>query len=222
MLSEATLYELLGYLTNPSTRRVLPSKFALRRTAHSYSKHEYLCLALPCSPFIMNLTVHCDVSNNPRPILGSRQNYNSLRCGSSKNNYLARPEEDKVIKYSRSQLYSIRKQSLSQNPHIALDLKTSGLFHSRGVRAGLKVRQRTMREQLIPSIKTSSSKSRTPSLIKLRDTRDKKSLRKIPYAKIYDLPVVLSTNLRALRNKTDELQLVASLKKADVLCVTES
>lgn len=79
-----------------------------------------------------------------------------------------------------------------------------------------------MREQLIPSIKTSSSKSRTPSLIKLRDTRDKKSLRKIPYAKIYDLPVVLSTNLRALRNKTDELQLVASLKKADVVCVTES
>lgn len=47
-------------------------------------------------------------------------------------------------------------------------------------------------------------------------------LRKIPYAKTYDLPVVLSTNLRALRNKTDELQLVASLNKADVVCVTES
>lgn len=85
------------------------------------------------------------------------------------------------------------------------------------------MRQRTMREQPIPSIKTSSLKSRSPSLIKLRhNTRDKRLLRKIPYAETYDLPVVLSTNLRALRNKTDELQLVASLNKADVVCVTES
>lgn len=75
----------------------------------------------------------------------------------------------------------------------------------------------------MPSIKTSSLKSRSPSLIKLRhNIRDKRLLRKIPYAKTYDLPVVLSTNLRALRNKTDELQLVASLNKVDVVCVTES
>ena len=73
------------------------------------------------------------------------------------------------------------------------------------------------------TVLASSLKSRSPSLIKLRDnTRDKKVLRKIPYAKTYDLPIVLSTNLRALRNKTDELQLVASLNKADVASVTES
>lgn len=39
--------------------------------------------------------------------------------------------------------------------------------------------------------------------------------------KTYDLPVVLSTNLRALGNKTDELRLVVSLDKADVVCVIE-
>ena len=82
-----------------------------------------------------------------------------------------------------------------------------------------------MREQPIPSIKTSSLKSRSPSLIKLRhNTRDKRLLRrsKDSLREDLDLPVVLSTNLRALRNKTDELQLVASLNKADVVCVTES
>ena len=148
---------------------------------------------------------------------------NNLGCDSSKSNYLAKPKEDKVIKYSRSQLYSLRKQSRPQNSHIALHLKISGLFHSRGDRAELKVRQRTMEEQPIPSIKTSSLKSRSSSLIKLRDeTRDMKLLQKIPYAKTYDLPVVLSTNLRALRNKIDELLLVTSLNKADVVCVTES
>ena len=85
------------------------------------------------------------------------------------------------------------------------------------------MRQWTMKEQPISSIKTSSLKSRSLSLIKLRDKpRDMKLLRKIPHAKTYDLPVVLSTNLRALRNKIDELLLVTSLNKADVVCVTES
>ena len=78
-----------------------------------------------------------------------------------------------------------------------------------------------MKEQPISSIKTSSLKSRSLSLIKLRDKpRDMKLLRKIPYAKTYDLSDVLSTNLRALRNKIDELLLVTSLNKVDVVCVT--
>ena len=109
-------------------RRVLLSKFALRRPAHSYLKHGYLCLTLPCSLFIMDLTVHCDVSNNPGPFLESRQSYNNLGCGSSKNNYLAKPKEDKVIKYSRSQIYSLRKQSRLQNPHNCLGLEDKWSF----------------------------------------------------------------------------------------------
>mgnify|MGYP001794872778 FL=1 len=91
-LSNQPKYILEGIKLQVSVlRRVLPSKFALRRPAHSYSKHGYLCLTLPCSLFIMDLTVHCDVSNNPGPFLESRQNYNNLGCGSSKNNYLAKP-----------------------------------------------------------------------------------------------------------------------------------
>lgn len=89
-------------------------------------------------------------------------------------------------------------------------------------RGKLKVWQRTIREQPISSVKTSSLKSHLPSLTKLCDNIcDKNLLQKIPYAKTYDLPVVLSTNLRALGNKTDELRLVVSLDKADVVCVIE-
>ena len=39
-------------------------------------------------------------------------------------------------------------------------------------------------------------------------------------SKVYNIPIILSTNVRAIRNKVNEIQHVAELNSIGVICVT--
>ena len=47
-------------------------------------------------------------------------------------------------------------------------------------------------------------------------------LRKIKHQKSYDIPVILSTNVRALTNKVDEIQQIVELNSISAICITET
>ena len=47
-------------------------------------------------------------------------------------------------------------------------------------------------------------------------------LRKVKHQKSYDIPVLLSTNVRALTNKVDEIQQIVELNSVSAICITET
>ena len=47
-------------------------------------------------------------------------------------------------------------------------------------------------------------------------------LRKVKHQKSYDIPVLLSTNVRALMNKVDEIQQILELNSASAICISET
>ena len=47
-------------------------------------------------------------------------------------------------------------------------------------------------------------------------------LRKVKHQKFYDIPVILSTKVRALTNKVDEIQEIAELNSISAICITET
>ena len=44
----------------------------------------------------------------------------------------------------------------------------------------------------------------------------------MPYCKSYDIPIVLSVNVRGIMKKVDEIQQIAELNNVSVICVTET
>ncbi len=47
-------------------------------------------------------------------------------------------------------------------------------------------------------------------------------LRKVSYRKLYNIPAVLSANVRGIANKVDEIQQVAELNNVNAICITET
>lgn len=47
-------------------------------------------------------------------------------------------------------------------------------------------------------------------------------LKKVKHQKSYDIPVILSTNARALTNKVDEIQQITELNSVGTICITET
>ena len=47
-------------------------------------------------------------------------------------------------------------------------------------------------------------------------------LRKVKHQKSYDIPAILSTNVRALTNKVDEIQKIVELNSVSAICITET
>ena len=47
-------------------------------------------------------------------------------------------------------------------------------------------------------------------------------LRKVKHQKSYDIPLILSTNVRELTNKVDEIQQIAELNSISTICITET
>ncbi len=47
-------------------------------------------------------------------------------------------------------------------------------------------------------------------------------LRKVPYRKLYNIPAVLSANVRGIAKKVDEIQQVAELNNVNAICITET
>ena len=122
------------------------------------------------------------------------------------------------LNYSKAQLYSLRKHwSLSFES--ALALKSHGVFKRCGTRGGHRGHLEAKESFPVKPSIIKSSISRVTLLTKLRDGN---VLRRIAYKKRYMLLVVLSTNIRSITNKVEELQQVAVLNHADALCMTES
>ena len=57
----------------------------------------------------------------------------------------------------------------------------------------------------------------------LRNTvTNHRALRKVPYRKSYNIPTVLSANVRGIAKKVDEIQQVAELNNVNAICITET
>ena len=56
----------------------------------------------------------------------------------------------------------------------------------------------------------------------MRNTVNHRVLRKVPYRKSYNIPTVLSANVRGIVKKVDEIQEVAEYNNANAICITET
>ena len=73
-------------------------------------------------------------------------------------------------------------------------------------------------------IKIRIASRQPPSIASSQRGRNQFVIKRIPHAKPYEVPSILSTNIRSLSNKVDELNEVATLNKSDIINVriTES
>ena len=69
-------------------------------------------------------------------------------------------------------------------------------------------------------IKVRITSRQPPSIASLQRDRNQFVIKRVPYAKSYEVPSILSTNIRSLSNKVDELNEVATLNKSDIICIT--
>ena len=111
------------------------------------------CLALPSKPFIMDLTIHMDVSRNPGPSrassLGLKENCLSSDL-TSRSSFV-----DSHIAYSKGHLYSLRKSAAPKtlSPTLISTLKNLGLLRACRKRAGRLVwLKRAKQARAIPDI----------------------------------------------------------------------
>ena len=56
----------------------------------------------------------------------------------------------------------------------------------------------------------------------MRNTVNRGVIKRVPYRKSYDIPTVLSANVRTIASKFDEIQQIAELKNANGICITET
>ena len=56
----------------------------------------------------------------------------------------------------------------------------------------------------------------------MRNTVNHVVIKKVSYRKSYDIPTVLSANVRTIASKVDEIQQIAELNNANVICITET
>ena len=55
-----------------------------------------------------------------------------------------------------------------------------------------------------------------------RNTVNHGVIKRVPYRKSYDIPTVLSANVRTIASKVDEIQQIAELNNANAICITET
>ena len=106
-------------------------------------KHGITCLALPSSLFVIDLTVHVDISPNPGP---DTQHINSLIYKETEDRHL--PLKSRLTCYTRLELFSLKPSAPKRLPYLlALQLKDCALIRTRGNRAGIRVRKHNEREE---------------------------------------------------------------------------
>ena len=133
--------------------------------------------------------------------------------------------------YSRQESFALRSQKYhDQEFRTCLGrLKVNGLLRYRGARRS-RGEKPYASQRPIPCKITSSELGKQPrtSSITIREF-DKPGravnysvLRKVKHQKSYDIPVILSTNVRELANKVDEIQQIAELNSISAICITET
>ena len=133
--------------------------------------------------------------------------------------------------YSRQESFALRSQKYhDQELRTCLGrLKVNGLLRYRGARRS-RGEKPYASQRPIPCKITCSELGKQPqtSSIPIREF-DKPGravnysvLRKVKHQKSYDVAVILSTNVRALTNKVDEIQKIAELNSISAICITET
>ena len=190
------------------------------------TKHGTTCIKIPGKDPDFNLTVYMDVETNPGPE-GNRKSCAKEYHGTSPSSRSTPPS------YSREALVSLRNYSTKglSGPELRT-LKELNILRYRGTRAGVRHPKQGYEQENI-SIPGSNDSGSIENAIGVRITnrypmarsnrsRNLSCIRRIPYAKSYDLPTVLVSNTRALSNKVDELHQVATLNMVNVMCITET
>ena len=109
-------------------RRVL-SSLEVFQPCSKQAKHGTTCLVLPSKPFVMDLTVHVDISSNPGP--ESNQEITLRSVGLYRHHLSQSPQ---LITYLRNKLLSLRRFSPARVPFQPVSvLKDSACFEQEDV-----------------------------------------------------------------------------------------
>ena len=134
-----------------------------------------------------------------------------------------------AIFYSREELLALRSRKFAR-AHFH-QLKCFGLLRYRGPRLNNRGRNNT-RIRPIPTIinyrpdcRHHSGSHNNENLRLAQRSVNFGALRcieKLRQPKVYGIPTILSTNVRSLPKKVDEIQQIAELNSAGAICITES
>ena len=185
------------------------------------TKHGLMCLKIPGKDPDFDLVVFMDVERNPGPpeVENSRssQTFHSLPLCSF------------TCCYSRETLLSLRRYTTSNLPQeLPHTLKDLDILRFRGAKAGRqsKNREKQVSENIINNwneqINVRITNRDLPATASQNRGRNQSHIKRVPYAKSFEVPSILSTNICNLSNKIDELHQVAIHNKTDVICLTES
>ena len=220
-----------GFLPGNSGREfsLLGSHVVIKRRALSslvvfqpwskQAKHGTTCLVLPSKPFVMDLTVHVDISSNPGP--ESNPEIISRLVGLYHHHS---PRSPQLITYSRNELLSLRHfWSARLSFHLVSVLKDFGLLRTRGFRAGVWAKSRKWQSGIRTVISNRPDRfSRFASLL----NRD--NLVKVPIlqaANTQDTSHAISVcllNSRSVKNKSRVPKDFVVDKDIDLLALTET
>ena len=145
-----------------------------------------------------------------------------------------RPLPADRISYSREELFSLRPRKCPLDVKSQLhQLKRYGLLRHRGPRINNRGRNNT-RIRNIPTIVNYRADCRQQNgshiAENLRETQTSvnfgvlimKSVKKLRQPKVYGIPTILSTYVRSLPKKVEEIQQIAELNSAGEICTTGS
>ena len=205
----------------PSSRHCGSTTFA--QLIMKSTKHRTTRLKISRENPVFNIIVFKDVETNPGP---------------SKPENLELPPtlyspclHQHTRLYSNEALLSLRRYTTSINlsPDLLQKLKDLNILQFRGIRAGKQSKNRKKQsyqraKNMKEYIKVRITTRQPSSIASLQRGRSQFVIKRVPYAKSYEVPSILSTNIRSLSNKVDELNEVATLNKSDIINVriTES
>ena len=192
--------------------KLLSAHYNISRPLQKSTKRGMTCLCLPAKVFVLDLCIHVDVARNPGPTKEiAKLCRQTTSCSTIRSTA-------RIFNYSRRELFALKKHRSLLNPDLVSNLKELGLFRTLGSRGGQNLNY-DKRNSLIPVV--ISICARQIRIQKAR-TRNIMNLKGIPKRKFYQIPSVLSTNVRSVTNKINELHQVALLNRIDAICVTES
>ena len=132
-------------------RRKLSRLLVPNRAISVWQKHGEICLFLPYS--FKDITIAMDVEKQPGPyseLTGQIQQSFPISIYSSFSSILKSSANDTVLNYSRQQLLALRlRSSFSLPRNLFQCLKDVGILRTRRVRAGVRVRQKLRKIQVI-------------------------------------------------------------------------
>ena len=206
----------------------------IERPEETSCRMEEAWLYLRLSFFPKDLTGCVDVHANPRPSKIQTDSSNLVNLQPQRPNNEDSPHLPSFAArrvYSRQELFALPSQKYhDQEFRTCLGrLKANGLLRYRGARRSRGEKPEAS-QRPIPCRITCSELGKQPRTSSIAISEfdkparavDYSVLRKVKHQKSYDIPVILSTKVRALTNKVDEIQEIAEFNSISAICITET